>query len=98
MTKKAVKKIVKKKQPTKKKGLRKHLTQNTTQQEQSNVSNVQTLRQVSTSSPNGNNLRSSLMANMGMTPLLGMGAQQYGNINNEKNIRDAQMRCQTLTK
>ena len=74
MIKKALKKIVKKKQPTKKKGLRKHLKQNLTQQEQvqQNISqpinNVQTLRQVSTSSANGNNLRSSLMANMDITP------------------------------
>ena len=114
MTKKALKRIVKKKQPTKKKGVRKHLAQNLTQQDglsalssfgakqvQQGVSqpigNIQNLRQTLTPSAKGNNLRSSLLTSMGMPSLFGMSAQQYGNINNEKNIRDAQMRGQTLT-
>ena len=103
MTKKALKRIVKKKQPTKKKGVRKHLAQNLTQQEQVQqgvsqpIGSIQNLRQTMTPTVSGKGLRSSLLTTMGATPLFGMGAQQYGNINNEKNIRDAQMRGQTLT-
>lgn len=97
MTKKALKRVIKKKQ-VKKKGLRKHLSQNPTQQDQTPQNNsMQNLRQNMIPSNNPNNLRSQLMANTGMSPLFGMGAQQYGNINNERNIRDAQQRGQTLT-
>lgn len=35
------------------------------------------------------------MSGMGM-PLFGMGAQQYGNLNNERSISDAQNRSQNL--
>ena len=103
MTKKALKRIVKKKQPTKKKGVRKQVAQNLTQQEQVQqgvsqpIGSIQNLRQTMTPAVGGKGLRSSLLTTMGATPLFGMGAQQYGNINNEKNIRDAQMRGQTLT-
>ena len=90
MTKKALKRIVKKKQPTKKKGVRKLLTQNLTQQEQVQqgvsqpIGNIQNLRQSMTPTVQGKGLRSSLLTSMGMPSLFGMGAQQYGNINNEK--------------
>ena len=106
MTKKALKRIVKKKQPTKKKGVRKHLKQNLTEQEQHNIGqpignipsvpSVQNLRQTLTPSAKGNNLRSSLLTSMGMPSLFGMSAQQYGNINNERNIMNAQNKNQSL--
>ena len=106
MPKKAVKRVIKKKQPTKKKGVRKHLKQNLTEQVQQNIGqpignvpsvpSVQNLRKTLTPSVKGNNLRSSLLTSMGMTSLFGMSAQQYGNINNERNIMNAQNKNQSL--
>lgn len=95
MTKKTLKRVSKKKQLTKKKSVRKHLSKNLTNQDQATSQNMQNLRQTLTPTPNGKSLRSSLL--MGMSnPLFGMAPQQYGNITNEKNIRDAQNKEQTL--
>ena len=92
-----MKRVIKKKQPTKKKGVRKHLKQNSTEQVQpGSVPSVQNLRQTLTTSDKGNHLRSSLLTSMGMTSLFGMSAQQYGNINNECNIMNAQNKNQSL--
>ena len=85
-----MKRVIKKKQPTKKKGVRKHLKQNVNEQVQQN------LRQTLTPSDKGNNLRSSLLTSIGMPSLFGMSAQQYGNINNERNIMNAQNKNQSL--
>ena len=91
MTKKALKHVAKKK--VVKKNLRHKLLKKSTKTNERNPGQIIAQSQIQHQDPAnsiptlpGSSIRSQLMQRVGMTPMYGFGAQQYGNINNERKI------------